>query len=141
MAATKYKQVLPKTINRTTPNPMNRTNALRHPDSNLWPISLDGELDKIDETGTIKRLNKGELGILPKNIKPIPLTITSNYKTNKSGEVEKRKSRPSLRGDMMMAHLHFNPIETSAPIVDRVAVRILITHSIENGWPIEHFDI
>lgn len=102
---------------------------------------MNAELDKIDETGTIKWLSKAELGILPKEVKFIPLTMTFNYKRNKMGEVEERKSHASLRGDLMKAHIHFDPAQTSAPMVDRVAVRLILAQSVDHGWTLEHFDI
>lgn len=131
----KYKQPIPDNITRTTPNPATKAQALRYPDSKLWERSLNNELDKIDETGAIRWLNNAEPGIIPKTNKPIPLTLTFAYKRDRYGNVEERKSRASISDDLLIAHFHFNPAHTSAPMIDRVSVRMII------GWTLEHFDI
>lgn len=86
-------------------------------------------------------LKPAELGIIPKGTKTISLTPSFNYKRRKDGSIEERKSSASKRGDQMRAHIQFDPACTSAPMVDRMAVRMVIAHSVENGWTLEHVDV
>lgn len=130
----KYKQEIPTTIKATTPNPATRYHTLRYSDRELWAKSLDAELDKLDSYGTIQWLKPAELGIIPKNTKIISMTLTFNYKRSKNGEVEERKSRASLRGDIMSAGKHYNTDHASAPMVYRTAVRMVISYCVDKGW-------
>lgn len=41
----------------------------------------------------------------------------------------------------MRAHVHLDPASTSAPMVDRMAARMVIAHSVEHGWRLEHLDV
>lgn len=101
----------------------------------------NSELDKLDSNGTIKWLAPGELGIIPKKTKIISLTLSFNYKRHKSGDIEERKSRAAIRGDTMLPYTHYDPACTSAPMVERMAVRIVIRYSIEGNWILEHMDV
>lgn len=134
-------QAIPKQITPVTPNPATRKQALRYPDRQLWAKSLNQELDKLDANGAIKWLQPADLGLIPKNTRIIPLTLSFNYKRDKAGDIEERKSRASLRGDLMLEHVHFDPKCTSAPMVDRIAARMVISHNVENGWVLEHLDV
>lgn len=69
------------------------------------------------------------------------MTLSFAYKRDKSGEIEERKSRASLRGDKMVANIHYDPGCTSAPMVDRIAARMVICHNFQHGWWLEHFDV
>lgn len=52
--AEKYKQPIPREITWTTPNPASRSHALRYLDTHLLGKRIHFELEKIDETGTVK---------------------------------------------------------------------------------------
>lgn len=69
------------------------------------------------------------------------LTLTCNYKREKDGTVEERKSRASIRGDQMQPDINFDPDATSAPMVDKMAARMILTHNVEHGWHLEHLDV
>lgn len=69
------------------------------------------------------------------------MTLSFNYKRNKYGSIAERKSRASLRGDTMWPMIHFNPDHTSAPMVDRVATRMVVNHSVQEVWYPENFDV
>lgn len=99
------------------------------------------ELDKIDASGAIKWLKPAELGILPKSTQIVNMTLTFNYKRSKDGSVEERKSRASVRGDQMKPGVHFNPDCTSAPMVDRMAARMVLAHNVAHQWNLEHLDV
>lgn len=51
-----------------------------------------------------------------------------------SGIIEEHEASVPVRGDLMQKHFHFNPANTSAPVVDRVAVRMFLEYPAENGW-------
>lgn len=137
----KYRQPIPKEITPTTANQITRSNALRYPDRDMWAKSLDRELDKLEEQGTIRWLKPDQLGIIPKNTKVIHLTFTFNYKRRSNGTIEERKSRASLSGDQMIPGVHYDAACTSAPMVDRIAARMIISYSADRGWKLEHLDV
>lgn len=137
----KYVQPIPTSIMETTPNPPTRGHALRYPDSDLWGRSFDRELDKIGASGEMTGLKPAKLGLIPKGAKIVPLTITFNYKMAKDGTVEEHKSRSSVRGDQMQPDVYFDPGCTSVPMVDNMAARIVISHSVEYDWQLEHLDV
>lgn len=41
----------------------------------------------------------------------------------------------------MQKHMHLYPTSTSAQLVDRAAVRLVIGYYVERGWKVEHMDI
>lgn len=40
-----------------------------------------------------------------------------------------------------MPHIKYDPACTSVPIVDRVAVRMIISPSVGKGWPMEYIEV
>ena len=62
---------------------------------------------------------------IPKQTKPIPLTMGYRYKRNDQAEITERKARCSARGDEMILHIHFDPEKTTTYIADKTTVRIL----------------
>lgn len=67
--------------------------------------------------------------------------MSFNCKRDEQGDIEERKARGSVRGDIMKPTIYFDPQCTSAPMVNRVAVRIVLKYSVQNGWLLEHMDI
>lgn len=102
---------------------------------------MDKEIDQIDASGARTLLKPGELGQIPKIAKTVNLTLTFNYKRAKDGTVEERKSHTSVRSDQMQPDVHFNPEFTSAPMVDKMAARMVIGHNVVYGWQLEHLDV
>lgn len=41
----------------------------------------------------------------------------------------------------MVARIKYYPEHTSAKMVQRIAARMVISHSIQNDWILEHLDI
>lgn len=136
-----YNQNISEQVKTTTENPATRGHALRYTYGNLWSRSLNTELDKVDANGTIQRLKSAELNLIPKKTKIITIIVSFNYKRNMYGTIEELKSRPSLRGDQMLPHFHFNSEKTSAPMVGRISARLVVIHSVGHGCILEHFDI
>lgn len=102
---------------------------------------MNKELDKIEESGSITWLNPEELDITPKNAKIVSLTLFFNYKSGSDGSIEEQKSRASIRREKMRPNVHFDLRCTSTPIVDRMAAWMVISHSFERGWSLEHLDV
>lgn len=132
-----YRRKPPTEITKTTPAPPTRKQVGNYPDIRQWEIAIDKELDKIDKMGTIWWLKPGTRP----TTKPIPMKLSLNYKRDQKGKLEERKARGSLRGDLMQPVVHFDPEWTSAPVVDRVATRMVISHEDKHGWIVEHMDI
>lgn len=132
-----FRKPIPKCITSTTSPPASRAQAAPNPDHKAWAKAIDAELDKLDAKGTIRWLHPSTK---PPS-KQIPLTLSFNYKRDEQGGIEECKARGSVRGEMMKPHVHFDPQCTSAPMVDRVAARMVIAHVVKNGWTLEHMDI
>lgn len=49
--------------------------------------------------------------------------------------------RPSFRGETVIPIIDFKPEQTSAQMVDSVAAWILVSHRVQKGWHLEHFDV
>lgn len=92
----------PKKITSTTGNPAEIWHAVHFPAKNAWTRSLNAELDNVDAKGKINWPRPAELNLIPKKSKLIPMTVTFNYKHNRDGSIEDRKSFPSLRGNQML---------------------------------------
>lgn len=41
----------------------------------------------------------------------------------------------------MRSHIHFDPTKTSAPLMDRMAARMILSHCFDHGWVLEHLDV
>lgn len=119
------RQKIPDNITPTTSSPATRVEAMKYPDRDLWAKSLNADLDKVDANEAKKWLNPADLNFIPKSTKIINMAISFNYKRNKYGSMEERKSRPSVRGDQMFPNLHYDPECTYAPMVGRIAVRMV----------------
>lgn len=117
---TKYTQQIKKQITLTTLNPPPRIHALKYPYRSLWARSINVEIDKRDESGTIHWL-------------VISLTLSFNYKRDNEGGIEEHKSCASIRRDQMIANIHFDPKCTSATMVDRMATRMVVAYCLETG--------
>lgn len=85
-----FLQQISKTRTAITKAPA-RSYALRYPDNSLWAKSIDQELDKLDENGTINWLNPAKINLLPANKKAIHMTFSFAYKRNADGTIEERK--------------------------------------------------
>lgn len=83
----------------------------------------------------------GGLGIIPKKTKIIRLTFPFNYKRHKSVDIEERKSRVSVRGDTIVPYIYYDPTCTSAPMVERMAVRMVIRYIVEAQYVLEHMEV
>lgn len=98
-ANNRLKTIIPMEITPTIANTATRHHALHYSDRDLWGHRTNEELDKLYNNGTIRWLRPAELGIIPEKTKLIPLTFTLNYKRDKDGSIEERKSRDPFIGD------------------------------------------
>ena len=83
--------------------------------------------------------------LLPQTFCPptraIPFIIKFEYKRDHIGNVIGRKARFALRGDLLVAHIDFNPSEMSALMDSKSAGRFLVALAAYEGLPLEHFDL
>lgn len=132
-----FTRKVPTIITGTTPAPASRAQAAKYLDSRQWAEAIDQELVKIDERGTIRWIPTDQ----KPPTKPIPLTLSFNYKRDENESIEERKARDSIRADIMQPNVYFYPKCTSATMVDRVAVGMVLTHSVQQGWELKRMDI
>lgn len=76
-----------------------------------------------------------------KGTKTIQMALSCMYKGDKSGNIEERKASSSLKGDLMVKHVHLDPFCTLETMVDRAVVRMIVGHNVHKYWHKEHFDI
>lgn len=86
------------------------------PDSRLRKVAHDAELDQLDD---IKAIIYVDITPPPHLYKAIPMTTTYRYKRDQDGNITERKDRISLRGDLMAAHVHYNPDEVSTFMAEK----------------------
>lgn len=106
------KRDIPTCITETTPPPRTKSEAMKYPDWPLWKQAIDAELDKIDKRSTLEWLRARSKA----TSKPLPLLLRLDYKRDEDGRITERKARFTLRGDLMVPHVHFNPDHTAAPM-------------------------
>lgn len=128
----------PIIITPSTPAPSSTKQAHCYPDHLEWVKAHDLELETLDRTETIQWIASNNL---PKGTSAIPLTVKYRYKTDSNGVIIQRKARCTLRGDLMIPYVHFDPAQTSAHMADRTSIRTIIAFAAASGYHLEHFDI
>lgn len=81
------------------------------------------------------------IGNHPPHTRIIPVKLSFNYKRDRNGTMENCKSRGSMRGDGMLPGVHYDSKSTSAPMVDRIAARMVVRYTVDKGWHIDHIDV
>lgn len=104
-----------------SPPPLSLGKALRYPDATEWSQAHDAELYQLDENGTIHWLSPK---FLPP-IKPIPITMGTQYKWTTGYQLLKQKARAAFRGDLMIPYIHQHPAHFCAPMVSKATLRLL----------------
>ena len=127
---------LKKAIDEFTPAPATFAQARKYPDAKKWAKAHDEELDKLNAMGAFK------WGPLPPgHSKPIPMIMAYRYKRSPKGQITERKARCSIRGDLMKAHVHFEPNHTAAHLADKLTVRLIFAIIASMQLHAEHFVI
>lgn len=111
--------------------------ALQYPDAKEWVLARDVDLNQLDRTSTIRWISTY---IKPPS-NPLPITIGYRYKWTTGFKLLKRKNQRALRGDFMIPFVHFDPDQTTAPMVNASSVRLLFALKAMHNLQMEHFDI
>lgn len=77
---------------------------------------------------------------MQKQVRIIPIRLFS-YKRNEDRSIEEHKSLSYIQGNRMKQNLHFYRYNTISLMLYRYGKRILVSHSVENEFILEHFDI
>ena len=117
-------------------DPKNLRAAITYPDATEWALAHDAELDNLDSTNTVKWLHDSDI---PPHTKLIPLKMTYKYKRHPNGTQAIRKC--TVRGDMMVPSVHYDPDQTTTYMAEKTSVRLLLSLCAAQNWVIEHFDI
>lgn len=132
MAATKQHSSIPKSISSNTPPPKNKAQSFLYPDAVEWMLEIYNELDKIDKRWSVD-CNEPDPD---KNHRPISFTVNFEYKRDKKGQVLERKSRFSLRGDLILPNIHYDTRMCSAPMADKSKIRMIIFIAADRKFPV-----
>ena len=132
----KYTRPPPKHIDQFTPPPATVAQARKYPDAELWAKAHDAELDKLDQMGAFTWQP-----LPPQHSAPIPMIMTYRYKRDNIGNINERKARCSVRGDLMKPHIHFEPNHTAAHLSDKMTIRVIFALIANRKLIAEHFDI
>lgn len=131
-------------ITPTTKSPTQKFHELRYPDHNLWKLSIDRELDKLEANGNINWLDPAHFGLLQIIMKAIPATLQFAYKRNVDSIRRQHRGMKidfTNTGKPKAKSIHFYPECTRALMVYRCASPMVVLHRVENRWKLEHFDI
>lgn len=102
-----------------------------------WAKAHDEEIHKLKEQNFIQWISPTK----PlKSYQPITLTTTYRYKHNVSGDIIGIKARCSLRGDKMIANVHYDPANTAPYAADQAYIRLIFSIAASRKQPIKHFD-
>lgn len=63
------------------------------------------------------------------------------YKTRSDGSLERRSARCTVRGDLMLPGIHFDPAKTFAQSPSYVAQRLFYAHVAVNGEELEEWNV
>lgn len=61
----------------------------------------------------------------------MPMTLPFAYKRGKLGKIEEHMAKSSFRGDLFRPGIHYRPARTTASMVDRIAVRMVVSHDVQ----------
>lgn len=92
-----------------------------------------------EEMKALHQNNTWEITNLPKNRKPIGCKWVFKIKYKSSGEVERYKARLVAKGYNQREGIDFE--ETFSLVAKIVTVRIVISLSLHNSWPLYQLDI
>nr|KAJ0191767.1 hypothetical protein LSAT_V11C800422600 [Lactuca sativa] len=92
-----------------------------------------------EEMKALHRNHTWEITNLPKNRKPIGCKWVFKIKYKSNGEVERYKARLVAKGYNQREGIDFE--ETFSPVAKIVTVRIVISLSVHNSWPLYQLDI
>lgn len=127
-----------QSITNTTDPPCNPKQAQLYPDAHLWAIAHNTEIEQLNEQHAIEWLNPVDT---PPDCEPIRPTIFYRYKHEADGTTSARKSRCSVRGDLMRPNVHFDPSKTSSYAADRASIRLILALAAVNAHPLSHIYI
>lgn len=133
LAASAHTSPLAYHTNTTYKNPKHLADALRRSDASYWARTNDKCIDR--------NLRLGAWLPVPTNKIPAHKLSTPRwqykYKTLRDGTVEKRSARCTVRGDLMLPHIHHDPTKTSAQTPLYAAQHLFCASAALNGNYIE----
>lgn len=116
--------------------PPNYAAARKYPDAQQWTAAHHSKLDALDTLGAIKWTPPSSI---LKNVKPLPLTMSYIYKRDNNNSIIRRKSRESVRGDLMKPQVHYDPEKTATHMADKASLRILFAITAQRQLLLDHF--
>lgn len=66
---------------------------------------------------------------------------TFRYKYDINGGIVGRKARCLIRGDKMIANVHYDSAQTAAYAAHKASIRLIFSISASQKQPLKHFDI
>lgn len=127
---------IPITVAPGRSPPLHLTLARRCPDAMHRIAAYDTALNRFEDEAVVYWTVKP-----PKNAKPIPLTVSFQYKWDRTGASCMRKARCALRGDLKAPGTHYDHAHKPFPTAQKSTARLIFTISAGHGWAIEHLDI
>jgi hypothetical protein len=121
----------PKDSHSSTP--LTYKDAVEGPDSDLWKIAIDSEVNSILEK------NVWELVDRPYHRKPIRGKWKFKVKYNPDGTVDKYKARLVAQGFNQEFGIDYE--DTYSPVASLSTFRLLYSIAVKKGWHVEHMDV
>lgn len=129
-------KAIPRVVQPGAVPPINLSHAKRYPDSMQWRDTYEEAIMKLQQEKVVDWTTPA-----PASVRPLPLTVSFQYKWDKSGALAKRKARVSLRGDLMKDGIHFHSSDVQCPTAEKSTARILLAIAAAHSWIVEHLDI
>jgi hypothetical protein len=115
------------------PAPTSFDDAINGPLGVFWRAAIQKENDCLLEH-EVFRCER-----LPRGARPIPGKFVLKCKPDKDGYIKKFKARWVCQGFRQKYGVDYT--DTYAAVCSAVAIRILISIAVENGWPKENMDV
>lgn len=125
-------------ITKHTRPPSSIPQARLYPGANLWSKSHDNALDQLDNMQTIAWTPDH---LVPRKSKLVNTIMRYRYKRNFEGYIATRKARYSLRGELMLPHVHFDPTRVATFMAEKTIVLFLFALAAQRNLHLEHFHI
>eukprot|EP00171_Calliarthron_tuberculosum_P005367 IDg5367t1 len=116
--------------------PKSLKSARKQGDYKLWARAHDTELNR-----HIKQLKTWHYERRRPTDKPVAVIMTYKSKTNENGQLEMRKARCAVRGDLMRSGFDYNVDHISSHSPSPTAIRILLAEAAYNDHYLEAWDV
>ena len=108
------------------------------PDSSLWELAWNNELDSLERRDILEYIPRSKL---PPNTKLLPVTTILKFQQDSNGRPTLRKARCTIRGDRQIAGTHYDPKDITSPVANRDSIRTALSLAATHDYKVYHWDL